>query len=639
MAARSATKPEDKIAELALELHALRESMLRLEAAHVETLHAIAPRYRASARNLLHYIAMRRQDLRALQASLAALGLSSLGRAETSVLSSVDTVLGVLGHLSGAAPLPCGSMAPCDLSSGTNLLDRHTEDLFGPEPSGRSARIMVTMPSEAAEDSTIIHRLVENGMDCMRINCAHDEPEAWQKMIGHLQHARTALGRNCTILMDLAGPKLRTGAIEAGPAVLKVRPTRDALGRVTAPAIVWLTDATAPAAPPSGDATSVLYVARGWLAAIRQDEQVGFFDTRKRFRALKVRARNHGGIWAELHRTAYIANGTALERMTPGPGEARRAEVSGIAASEGTISLEPGDLLRLTRDASPGRSASFNSAGQLLGPARVSCTLPEVFACVKPGEKVCLDDGKIRGVAESVSPSELIVRIQHTPPKGARLRADKGINLPESELALPALTAKDEADLDFVVRHADLIGLSFVNQDADVLELIGHLDAVTGARPGLVLKIETQRAFARLPSLLLTAMRRERVGVMIARGDLAVECGYERLAEVQEEILWICEAAHCPAIWATQVLETLAKQGTPSRAEITDAAMGHRAECVMLNKGPHIERAVRVLDDILRRMESHQTKKRAMLRALRMATNFEMTHRRVATSKDQSSIC
>jgi pyruvate kinase len=118
-------------------------------------------------------------------------------------------------------------------------------------------------------------------------------------------------------------------------------------------------------------------------------------------------------------------------------------------------------------------------------------------------------------------------------------------------------------------------------------------------------------------------MRHERVGVMIARGDLAVECGYERLAEAQEEILWICEAAHCPTIWATQVLESLAKEGTPSRAEITDAAMGHRAECVMLNKGPHLGQAVRVLDDILKRMEAHQSKKRAMLRSLRLATEFD----------------
>jgi pyruvate kinase len=112
------------------------------------------------------------------------------------------------------------------------------------------------------------------------------------------------------------------------------------------------------------------------------------------------------------------------------------------------------------------------------------------------------------------------------------------------------------------------------------------------------------------------------VGVMIARGDLAVECGYQRLAEVQEEILWICEAAHVPVVWATQVLESLSKTGIPSRSEITDAAMGERAECVMLNKGPFVVQAVKVLDDILQRMQAHQEKKRSMLRKLRVATGF-----------------
>jgi len=120
-------------------------------------------------------------------------------------------------------------------------------------------------------------------------------------------------------------------------------------------------------------------------------------------------------------------------------------------------------------------------------------------------------------------------------------------------------------------------------------------------------------------------MRSRAVGVMIARGDLAIECGYQRLAEVQEEILWICEAAHMPVIWATQVLESLAKTGVPSRAEVTDAAMGERAECVMLNKGPYIVTAVRILDDILRRMQSHQEKKRSMLRKLHVASAFSAT--------------
>ena len=137
-----------------------------------------------------------------------------------------------------------------------------------------------------------------------------------------------------------------------------------------------------------------------------------------------------------------------------------------------------------------------------------------------------------------------------------------------------------------------------------------------------MLKIETRKAFEELPSLLLAAMSSPSAGVMIARGDLAIECGYERLAEVQEEILWMAEASHTPVIWATQVLDNLAKTGIPSRAEITDAAMSARAECVMLNKGAYIVDAVRVLDDILTRMQTHQHKKTSMLRDLRVAERF-----------------
>ena len=238
---------------------------------------------------------------------------------------------------------------------------------------------------------------------------------------------------------------------------------------------------------------------------------------------------------------------------------------------------------------------------------------------VRSGESIWFDDGKIGGVIERVEDRQVVVRITQARLQGVRLRADKGINLPDSRLRLAALTDKDLEDLVFVAEHADVVELSFANSARDVESLQERLVRLGGRQPHIVLNIETRRAFENLPDMLLTAMRSPCCGVMIARGDLAVECGFERLAEVQEEILWICEAAHIPVIWATQVLETLAKEGMPSRAEITDAAMGHRAECVMLNKGPHILAAVRVLDDILRRMQAHQTKKRAMLRELRLA--------------------
>ena len=133
------------------------------------------------------------------------------------------------------------------------------------------------------------------------------------------------------------------------------------------------------------------------------------------------------------------------------------------------------------------------------------------------------------------------------------------------------------------------------------------------------LKIENRRTVEALPRILLTAMGRPMTVVMVARGDLGVEIGFERMAEIQEEILWICEAAHVPVIWATQVLESLVKRGLPSRAEVTDAAMSGRAECVMLNKGPHILLALDFLCDVLARMEGHQTKKSALMRKLSVA--------------------
>jgi pyruvate kinase len=626
MAAQPDESPFKSLAELSDELTQLRAAMLELEKLHADLLVGVSPEHQASARNLLHYIAMRKQDLRGLQTQLADIGLSSIGRSEAHALSSVSAVLDVIRRLLRRPGAAQTDDVPCDLNSGAELLEMHSVKLLGSARHDRGVRIMVTMPSEAAQDYTIVHRLLENGMDCMRINCAHDDAEAWLKMIEHLRRARIALDRPCTVLMDLGGPKLRTGDIEPGPAVRKLRPSRDAYGRVTAPARVWLTANRAPRIPPS-NANGVLQVDHEWLAAIHPGDKLTLRDTRGRRRVLRIVDRERGGLWAELRRTAYVTNGLTLEcdetRKEHGPDA---SEISGIEPGEGGIPLQPSDLLVLTRDALHGRPGSYDSAGRLLSPARAPCTLPEVFADVRAGERVCLDDGRIIGIAEAVSDAEIRVRIERTPPRGAQLKADKGVNLPDSRLRLPALTAKDHEDLEFVVRHADMVGLSFANHESDVWGLIERLRSFDSEPPGVVLKVETRRGFERLPSMLLTAMRHARVGVMIARGDLAVECGYERLAEVQEEILWMCEAAHCPAIWATQVLETLAKQGTPSRAEITDAAMGHRAECVMLNKGPHINEALRVLDDILKRMDAHQSKKRAMLRALKVAADFDGVH-------------
>jgi pyruvate kinase len=285
--------------------------------------------------------------------------------------------------------------------------------------------------------------------------------------------------------------------------------------------------------------------------------------------------------------------------------------------------LYRGDSLILTADGAPGKPALYDPTGRIVRPATISTTLPEILAKVSPGERIWFDDGKIGGVIKHVADGHALVEITHVRPQGEKLRSGKGINLPDSTLHLPPLTEKDLKDLEFIAQHADAVCFSFVTRATDVYELQARLEALGGDHLGIVLKIETIQAFEHLPELLLAAMRSPAAGVMIARGDLAVECGFERMAEVQEEILWFCEAAHVPVIWATQVLEKLAKKGLPSRAEITDAAMGVRAECVMLNKGPYILDAVSTLDDILERMQSHQKKKHSMLRRLQVARSMK----------------
>jgi pyruvate kinase len=215
-----------------------------------------------------------------------------------------------------------------------------------------------------------------------------------------------------------------------------------------------------------------------------------------------------------------------------------------------------------------------------------------------------------------VERDRITVEITRAKPGGTKLRAHKGLNLPETSLGLFGLTDKDREDLRFVASHADGVNVSFVNHPDDVEDLLDEMESVGGEHLGLILKIETRLGFRHLPGILLAAMEWPRVGVMIARGDLAVEGGWTHLAQIQEEILCVCEAAHVPVVWATQVLDRLAKQGLPTRSEISDVMMAERAECVMLNKGPYITRAIRTLDSILKSMQDYQRKKSTLLPAL-----------------------
>jgi pyruvate kinase len=347
------------------ELTAIRADLVADPAIPQRRLDDVDPNYRDSARNLLHYLTLRRRDVRPLQIRLASLGLSSLGRAESHVLATVDAVLRALHRLAGYPWQQSLPESGVTFTTGQKLLAEHTGALLGPATPGRAVRIMVTMPSEAGTDYNLVHDLLRQGMDCMRINCAHDDAATWLRMIDHLKRAEHSLGRSCRIVMDLAGPKLRTGPLEPGPSVVRIRPCRDVHGRVIAPARVWLTPESAPCPPPSPADTCFLVPAT-WLARLRKGERVHAKDARDAKRTFKIVDATDRGCWAEATKTAYVVPGTVLrhehERAERDDCEAR---VGDLPTRENAIWLRPGDSLVLTRDRKPGRPATHDSSGRI----------------------------------------------------------------------------------------------------------------------------------------------------------------------------------------------------------------------------------------------------------------------------------
>ncbi len=566
------------------------------------------PGFVLSRDNLLAYAALRANDLYDVQMDLAWQGLSSLGRLEGSVLWAMERVLAWLEVPAAAAGLT--RPTPDDASE---LLEKRSRALLGRPRPGRTTRMMVTVDAESLNTQGFFERLIAQGIDAIRINSAHDRPRDWARIVARVREAEASArtrgcppARRCHVVIDLAGPKVRTGVIEPEPRQmqLKVRERKSGpplLRGCLVEKLPWSTLAHAH----NGCSFALAITQPGTLKKLRAGDLLEFADARGRMRRLRVvrvnRSRAEVEAWKKFRLETPV--------QVAGPRDLTFT-ISGPEPAPGAIELVTGTRLRLMRDpAYTGKRATAEE------PASISCTIPAVLANAQPGHRVAFDDGKIWSEVAEVTPDYLELVIT-APDEPVKLRAEKGINLPDSPIDLPAMTDEDMANLRHIVPLADAVGLSFVHRPEDVTALRRRLNKLRAANAGIIAKIETREAVQRLARIILAGLSGQPFGVMIARGDLAVETGFENLALLQEEILCLCEAAHTPAIWATQVLESLAKGGLPARAEITDAAMGQRAECVMLNKGPHIFAAIRTLESLLESEERYRVKKRQLFREL-----------------------
>ncbi len=317
------------------------------------------------------------------------------------------------------------------------------------------------------------------------------------------------------------------------------------------------------------------------------------------------------GMIANVHK-ASRATGHPCKIYMDLAGPKIRTTILGKGRKKGRVKLKENETFLLAES-----NAEYDKKDKVIG-----CTLPGIVKDLNAGERVLFDDGLFEAVVEETKNKMAVLRVLRSSGPKSGLKPEKGINFPDTELSVRCLTEFDKSVIPFALEHANVVGFSFVRQPSEVAELQELLRRGDGTAVPLVLKIETFEAVQHLPALLLQGMKAPVFGVMIARGDLAVEIGFERLSEIQEEILWICEAAHVPVIWATQVLETLNKSGIATRSEVTDAARAAHAECVMLNKGKHLLTVLATLRDILHRSGGHHLKKRYVFRPLGIAEEF-----------------
>ncbi|MEM8507292.1 MAG: pyruvate kinase [Bacteroidota bacterium] len=595
----------EKIQETITDLEQVVQAILAAESDQQQVLDSVHEDYTRSAQNLVHYRTFRKFDLRTTQKKLRNLGLTRFANAEGHILASITNTLFILKKLIedevGTAVRP-----KLSIKKGKRLLSKNTKALLGYRSKGRRVRIMVTQPTASAYDYQMVLEMVAHGMNIARINCAHDTPEVWKMIITNVRKAAKAHGRQVKIAMDLAGPKIRTGHITPGPRIRKFTPEKDVTGNIIQPAEVLLVSKVDEFSLPN-----TLPLAVEVLETLQLQDEFICTDTRNKRRRLKVIAQSNTGLIAHCYETSYIGTDTLLHcanrKLDP-------IVVAELPPVEQSIVLRVGDVFTIVQEAIQGLPAIIDEDGKVLQNGKISCQLPEVFRFISSGDRILFDDGKIEGVIEAVREGAFDVRITQARENGSKLKAEKGINFPDTNLGISGLTTKDKQDLEFIAEHADIVNFSFVNSKKDVTELHealkkhGVFDQLD-----IILKIETKYAVANLTEIVLAAMQSKSIGVMIARGDLAVETGWDTIGKVQEEILLLCGAAHVPVVWATQVLENLAKKGLPSRSEITDATIALQAECIMLNKGPYINRAIALLDKMLSDMEANHEKKEVML--------------------------
>ncbi len=546
------------------------------------TKHEIDPT-NPSKYNLLAYLAMQQFKQEGLNNLLINEGFTSLRHIHPHVLYSLNKMINYLSqdscHFIEQPPMIQSRKA-------RELKITRCDDLFGNREND-SFPIMVTLDRSMMESPLIFRELIEAGMTIARINCAHDNIFIWRQLVQKLKAEEHKINENagkvvsnCKIYMDLAGPKIRIKEFIKFQKTLHIKRAGE-IGYLAWNVDGWKHE--------DKQGTFLIHIEKEIdLQQLQPNSIIHFKDKDEKDCVFTVLEKVSPTCFkVKVNQPARLNDNTVLITEN-----ATRLRLINLQKKQVKVKLKQGECLRVYKSATYSRK--FNQKEVILS---LGITIPTAVKSVQVGDRMFIDDGKIFAKVVHVTDEFFDAQIVLTKKSTESVMLGKGLNLPDSSVYthVSAITEADIETLSLIAPIADLIGISFVHNPADIQALRLHLGQLTDRKIGVIAKIETKSAALALANILLEGLKQDLFGVMIARGDLVVESGFEQFANVQEEILNLCQAAHLPVIWATGILEQLNKTGMPVRSELTDAYMGLRADCVMLNKGPHIVSSVKFL--------------------------------------------
>ncbi len=555
--------------------------------------------YPMSYLNMQDFLTLKKDDLRSLQVELMMQGLSSLSRSHMHLLYTIEHELELLGCM-----LDKEESAKYDAIS---PLDAHRQiEERGAFIKGQKEKnaVMLTLPSNASEDINFRKVLHKESITAVRINTAHDSPEIWKEMAKMVKNINQKYREACPlkIYVDLAGPKIRTGEIKKRTEPFRIC-TKDMKTFMLVPAtgnITHLIDEE------GAHRSAVIAVDDEFYGHLKHADMIEINDHDRKTRFYKIDTWTRDQCTVKCGKKVEISSQTEL-KIQQDKRQYRITTPINFKMVPEEIRVFEGDKIVLS-----GKTALGHVVENADFKAIVSLKMDKhLFGYLKEQDRVYIDDGKIKLRVIEQREDELLCRVERANVSGKVIKEEKGINFPDSSLDIAAITEEDKENLQHIVGFADIIGISFTQTQKDVQmlkELLRDNNHIA-----IVTKIETNQGVHNLPHILSALSTWHNSAVMVARGDLAIEVGFENLAAVQGEIFDLCEAAHTPVIYATQILENLMKKNLPSRAEIIDASISHRADCVMLNKGPFAQRTIEVLEKIIASMQPNFYKSQPLL--------------------------